>query len=70
MDESTFRLLTNDELIAIDQDPLVAPPEIRDRGNGIVEYRKTLADGTTAIALFNRADEKRSCRLGGRAPRA
>ena len=64
MDESTFRLLTNDELIAIDQDPLVAPPEIRDRGNGIVEYRKTLADGTTAIALFNRADEKRSCRLG------
>lgn len=63
MDEATFRLLTNDALIAIDQDPLVSPPEIRDRSNGILEYRKKLADGTTAIALFNRSDDRRSCRV-------
>ncbi len=63
MDETTFRLLTNDELIAIDQDPLVAPPEIRDCGNGLLEYRKPLADGAMAVALFNRSDDKRVCRL-------
>ena len=63
MDEATFRLLTNDDLIAIDQDPLVSPPEIRDCGNGVLEYRKRLADGATAVGLFNRSDEKRSCRL-------
>ena len=63
MDEATFRLLTNDELIAVNQDPLVSPPEIRDRGNGILEYRKLLSDGTVAIGLFNRSDEKRTCRL-------
>ena len=63
MDEPTFRLLTNDELIAIDQDPLVAPPKIYDCGKGILEYRKPLADGTAAIGLFNRSDEVRICRL-------
>ena len=39
------------------------PPKIRERGNGILEYRKPLADGSTAIALFNRSDEKHICRL-------
>ena len=63
MDDATFRLLTNDELIAVDQDPLVSPPEIRDRGNGVLEYSKRLADGSTAIALFNRSDDRRTCRL-------
>lgn len=63
MDEATFQLLTNDALIAIDQDPLAVPPKIRERGNGILEYRKPLADGSTAIALFNRSDEKHICRL-------
>ncbi len=63
MDEATFQLLTNDELIAIDQDPLVSPPEIRDRGRGILEYRKKLADGATVVALFNRSDDRRSCLL-------
>ena len=63
MDDATFRLLTNDELIAVDQDPLVSPPEIRDRGNGVLGYSKRLADGSTAIALFNRSDDRRTCRL-------
>ena len=63
MDEATFRLLTSDDLIAINQDPLAAPPEIRSHGNGVLEYRKPLADGAMAIALFNRSDENRLCRL-------
>ncbi len=63
MDEETFRLLTNDELIAINQDHLVAPPHIEDRGEGVLLYRKPLANGGEAVALFNRSDEKRACRL-------
>ena len=63
MDEATFGLLTNDAIIAINQDPLVSPPEIRDRGNGILEYRKPLADSATAVAFFNRSDDRRSCLL-------
>ena len=63
MGEETFRLLTNDDLIAVDQDPLVCPPEIRDCGNGILIYRKPLADGAEAVGIFNRADELRGCRL-------
>lgn len=63
MDDETFRLLTNDDLIAVDQDPLVCPPRIRDCGDGVLEYRKPLADGSEAIGLFNRADEIRRTRL-------
>ena len=57
------KILRNKEIIAVDQDPLVSPPEIRDRGNGVLEYSKRLADGSTAIALFNRSDDRRSCLL-------
>ena len=56
-------LLCDDALIAIDQDPLVTAPEIQDCGDGVLIFRKALADGTTAIGLFNRSGEKRSCRL-------
>lgn len=63
MDEETFQLLTCDELIALNQDPLASAPEIRDRGNGILEYRKPLADGGTAIGLFNRNDDRHCCLL-------
>ena len=63
MDEETRSLLTDDELIAIDQDPLAMSPEIQDRGKGVLIFRKALADGTTAIGLFNRSGEPRDCRL-------
>ncbi len=63
MDDATFRLLTNDEVIAINQDPLAAAPEIETRNDGLLIYRKALADGTEALGLFNRGEESRTCRL-------
>lgn len=63
MDEETRCLLCDDALIAIDQDPLVMAPEIQDCGDGVLIFRKALADGTTAVGLFNRSGEKRICRL-------
>ncbi len=63
MDDETFRLLTNDDLIAINQDPLAEAPRIEDRGNGVLIYRKALADGTEAIGLFNRSGDHCICRL-------
>lgn len=63
MDEATFRLLTNDGLIAINQDPLAAPPSVENRDSGILVYRKPLADGSEAVGIFNRSGEHRTCRL-------
>jgi alpha-galactosidase len=63
MDDQTFALLTNDEIIAINQDPLVQAPDIEDCGNGILIYRKALANGSLAIGIFNRADSKNSWRV-------
>ena len=70
MDDDTFQLLTNDDVIAINQDPLAAAPVIEKRQDGIWVYRKALADDTEAIGIFNRSEQRRVCRLnleaGGR----
>jgi alpha-galactosidase len=49
-------LLTNDHLIAIDQDPLgrCATPDRRDGDREV--WSKRLGDGGTAVALFNRGE--------------
>ena len=53
---STMDILLNKEVIAIDQDPLgVQGRPIRDQ-NGLVVLRKPLADGDTAVALYNETD--------------
>jgi len=53
MDPFTLNLLTNDEVIAIDQDALgrQASPVARD--GDLVVYAKDLADGSKAVGLFN-----------------
>ncbi|MDD3154902.1 MAG: glycoside hydrolase family 27 protein [Victivallaceae bacterium] len=56
MDDATFALLTNREMLAIDQDALVCVPEFQDRDNVVTEVSKKLADGRTAIGIFNRSD--------------
>ena len=58
LDDFTISLLTNDEVIDINQDPLgyQAAPLWRD-GNRQVIYMKPLEDGSVAVGLFNR-DEK------------
>lgn len=56
MDDFTLGLLTNDEVLAIDQDALgKAATQIANEGAKVV-YAKTLEDGSTAVGLFNRGD--------------
>ncbi len=51
----TLALLTNDDVIAIDQDPLGAAPRLERRGETDI-WRKDLADGSVCVGLLNRAD--------------
>lgn len=55
LDSFTLDLLTNDDVLAISQDPLGRAAE-RLRTSGSTEvWTRPLADGTTAVALFNRS---------------
>lgn len=53
LDDFTLNLLTNDEVIAIDQDPLgkQATPVIKE--GDVQVWVKELADGTKAVGIFN-----------------
>ena len=53
MDDFTMGLLTNDEVIAIDQDPLCKPASCVTPTGDLKVYVKPLADGTMAVGLFN-----------------
>jgi len=56
LDEFTLSLLTNDEVIEINQDPL-GNVALRKSQNGNVEvWTKKLEDGSFAVGLFNRGD--------------
>lgn len=52
IDAFTLNLLTNDEVIAVDQDPLVFPSQKMIRDNGQIWY-KYLEDGSIAVGFFN-----------------
>lgn len=52
MDEFTLNLLTNDEVIAVNQDPLVKPAKKIVTENGQIWY-KELEDGSIAVGFFN-----------------
>lgn len=56
LDDFTLSLLSNDEVLAIDQDPLgkEARRVKEDTTAGTEVWARPLADGTTAVALFNR----------------
>jgi alpha-galactosidase len=57
MDEITRAILTNPEVIALDQDPL-GKQGYRASRNGLCEiWKKPLADGGLGVALFNRGDK-------------
>ena len=67
LDDLTLRLVANEEVLAIDQDPLgrqgyCVVETRRGNGNGGAKtheriYAKPLADGSIAVGLFNIADE-------------
>ncbi len=63
MDDFTLNLITNDEVLAIDQDRLgrQAIPVIRTEN--IEVWRKELADGSIAFGIFNIGDNRREYNL-------
>jgi len=58
LDDFTLALLTNDEMLDVNQDPLGRAAE-RVGGSGWNEvWARPLADGTTAVGLFNRGFDR------------
>lgn len=56
LDAFTLSLLTNDEVLAIDQDSLGKQATQINNHDGQVVYTKTLEDGSFAVGLFNRGE--------------
>ncbi|WP_428662309.1 NPCBM/NEW2 domain-containing protein [Runella sp.] len=56
LDPFTLNLLTNDEVIEIDQDPLGKSARLVVDENGIQVWLKPLEDGSYAVGLFNVGD--------------
>lgn len=57
LDDFTLGLLTNDEVIEVDQDPLGKPGCRVSRNEGFEVWKRELEDGSIAVGLFNRGDE-------------
>ncbi len=64
MSEKTLSILTNPELIAINQDVLGIQGEKVNEMDGIEIWTKPLKDGTIAIAIFNRDAEQKQVSCG------
>lgn len=56
LDAFTLSLLTNDEILAVDQDPLAAQGSPVQRSGDSEVWVKDLAGGAKAVALFNHSD--------------
>jgi alpha-galactosidase len=56
LDDFTLNLLTNDEVIDIDQDPLGKPGSRASNDQGREVWVKELEDGSKAVGLFNRGE--------------
>jgi alpha-galactosidase len=57
MTEDTVSILTNDEVIALNQDPLgVQGHRVANTSNGFDTWAGPLRDGSVAVVLFNRND--------------
>ena len=58
LDSATLDLLTNDEVIAVNQDPLGKPAErIRRNSDKTEVWIKDLSDGSKAVGFFNRGEQ-------------
>jgi len=56
LDPFTLNLLTNDEVIGVNQDPLGLPARLVAEQDGIQIWAKPMEDGSLAVGLFNTAD--------------
>src|SRR5882672_5124801 len=57
LDDFTINLLTNDEVLAINQDAFAKPAKKVFDKNHLQVWTKELEDGTTAIGIFNQDDK-------------
>jgi alpha-galactosidase len=57
LDPFTLELLTNDEVLEVDQDPLGQPGSRRARQGLLEVWSRPRWDGTIAVALFNRGNQ-------------
>lgn len=58
LDPFTLSLITNDEILAVDQDELCQPATPVAESGQRVAYGKPLADGSWAVGLFNRSTNR------------
>jgi alpha-galactosidase len=56
LDDFTLSLLTNDEIIAVDQDPLGRPGRRIAKDEDLEVWAKEMEDGSKAVGLFNRGE--------------
>jgi alpha-galactosidase len=54
LDEFTLSLLTNDEVLEVNQDPLGQQAGVKAKDGYVEVWAKKMADGSTAVGLFNR----------------
>ena len=57
LDDFTLALVTNDEVIEVDQDPLGKAATLRKKSGEIEVWARPLWDETMAVALFNRSGQ-------------
>jgi alpha-galactosidase len=57
MDDFTLSLLTNDEIIDVDQDPLGKPGYRALKDGDLEVWKRELEDGSIAVGLFNRGEK-------------
>jgi alpha-galactosidase len=60
MDDFTLSLLTNDEIIEVDQDPLGKPGWRVSKTGDLEVWKRPLEDGSIAVGLFNRGEKAAS----------
>lgn len=58
LDDFTLNLITNDEVIAVNQDPLGSQGRLIRRDGRVEVWAKDMSDGSKAVGLFNRADDQ------------
>ena len=63
LDKFTLNLLTNDEVLAIDQDALAKAARQVVKGDGYQIWVKDMKDGSKAIGIFNLSDKYQSITL-------
>ncbi len=56
MDEFTLNLLTNDEVLEVDQDPLGKQARRMAQEDTLEVWAKEMQDGSLAVGLFNRGE--------------